>query len=114
MSLRKPVLPPALKSVIAAVVINCGKSLSDLSRVGCLFSVGQHLSMRRCDHERMKRKTFFPWFKDEGEVIASFGQAQLVRFLDGKCVLNGGSKDDRIAAKEWISLFWHEVVVREV
>lgn len=61
----------------------------------------------------MKYKTFFPWFKDEGEVIASFGQAKLVKFLDGKYTLRGGSKDDRTAAKEWISLFWHDVVVRE-
>ena len=61
----------------------------------------------------MKHKTFFPWFKDEGEVIASFGQAQLLKFLDGKYTLRGGSKDDRIAAREWISLFWHEVVARE-
>jgi hypothetical protein len=33
--------------------------------------------------------------------------------LDGKYTLRGGSKDDRIAAKEWISLFCHDVVVRE-
>jgi len=61
----------------------------------------------------MRYATFFPWFKDEGEIIASFGQAQLVRFLDGKCSLRGGSKDDRIAAREWISLFWNDVAVRE-
>ena len=66
-----------------------------------------------CDDTRMKHKTFFPWFKDEGEVVASFGQAQLVRFLDGKHTLRGGSNGDRSAAKEWISLFWHDVVVRE-
>lgn len=58
----------------------------------------------------MKHKTFFPWFKDEGEVIASFGQAQ----LDGKCELRYGSKEDRLAAKKWFSLFWHDLVVREV
>jgi hypothetical protein len=62
----------------------------------------------------MKHKSFFPWFKDEGEVIASFGQAQLVKYLDGKCELQSGSKEDRLAAKEWISMFWHEMVVREV
>jgi hypothetical protein len=58
----------------------------------------------------MKYKSFF----DEGEVIAAFGQAQLVRYLDGKCELRSGSKDNRLAAKEWISLFWHDLVVREV
>lgn len=56
---------------------------------------------------------FFPEFKDEGEVIAAFGDAKLIRFLDGKLELRGGSKDDRIAAREWMSLFWHEAVVNE-
>jgi hypothetical protein len=62
----------------------------------------------------MRHETFFPWFKDEGEVIAFFGQAQLVRFLDGKYCLRGGSQDDRIAAREWISQFWKDVVVQEI
>jgi len=44
---------------------------------------------------------FFPEFKDEGEIVASFGQAKLIRFLDGKTELRGGSKEDRIAAREW-------------
>ncbi len=54
---------------------------------------------------------FFPPFKDEGEVVAAWGEAQLIRFLDGKTELRGGSKEDRLAAQEWISLFWHEAVV---
>jgi hypothetical protein len=62
----------------------------------------------------MKHKSFFPRFKDQGEVIASFGDAQLVRYRDGKCELRCGSKEDRLAAREWISMFWHERVVREV
>jgi hypothetical protein len=33
--------------------------------------------------------------------------------LDGKLELHDGSKDDRIAAREWISLFMHEAVVQE-
>jgi hypothetical protein len=37
-----------------------------------------------------------------------------VGYLDGKCELRCGSKEDRLAAKEWISMFWHEIVVREV
>ena len=55
----------------------------------------------------------FPPFKDEGELIASWGEAELIRYLDGKVVLKGGSKEDRLAAQEWISMFWHEAVVRE-
>jgi hypothetical protein len=58
----------------------------------------------------MKMK-FFPPFKDEGEVMASWGEARLIKYLDGKLVLTGGSKEDRIAAREWISMFWHEAVV---
>jgi hypothetical protein len=58
----------------------------------------------------MKMK-FFPPFQDEGEVVASWGQAQLIKYLDGKTELRGGSKEDRLAAQEWISLFWHEAVV---
>ena len=54
---------------------------------------------------------FFPPFKDEGEVVAIFGQARLVRYLDGKVQLLGGSAEDFTQAKEWISMFWHEAVV---
>jgi hypothetical protein len=62
----------------------------------------------------MKIRNYFPGFTDEGEIIASFGEARLVKYLYGKCELRGGSKEDRLAAKEWISLFWYNVVVREV
>jgi hypothetical protein len=54
---------------------------------------------------------FFPPFKDEEEVVAAWGEAQLIRYLDGKTELRGGSKEDQLAAQEWISLFWHEAVV---
>jgi hypothetical protein len=49
--------------------------------------------------------------KDHGEVVASWGEAQLIKYLDGKHELRGGSEEERIEAKEWISMFWHEVVV---
>jgi hypothetical protein len=48
----------------------------------------------------MKMK-FFPPYKDEGEVVAAWGQAQLIRYLDGRTELRGGSKEDRQAAQEW-------------
>jgi hypothetical protein len=57
---------------------------------------------------------FFPPFKDEGEVVASCGEAQLIKYVDGKLRLKGGSKEDRIAAREWISMFLNDAVVREV
>jgi hypothetical protein len=56
---------------------------------------------------------FFPEFKDEGEVIARFGDAQLIRFLDDKMELQGGSNADRTAARESMSMFWHEAVLSE-
>ena len=61
---------------------------------------------------RMKPK-FFPPFQDEGELIASWGEAQLIKYLDGKTELRGGSEQDRAEAREWMSLFWHEAVVVE-
>jgi len=48
---------------------------------------------------------------DEGELIAKFGDARLVKYLDGKIKLLGGTPDERTAAKEWISLFLHEAVI---
>jgi hypothetical protein len=58
----------------------------------------------------MKMK-FFPPDKDEGEVVASWGEARLIKYLDGKTELRGGSDQDRTEAREWMSLFWHEAVV---
>ena len=61
----------------------------------------------------MKIRHFFPPYKDEGEVVASWGQAQLIKHLDGRTELRGGSDQDRAEAKGWMSLFWHEAVLRE-
>ena len=70
------------------------------------------MSNAHCHNPLMKLK-FFPPFKDEGEVMASWGEARLIKYLDGKLVLKGGSKEDRIAAREWISMFLNNAVVRE-
>ena len=58
----------------------------------------------------MKLK-FFPPFRDEGEVVAGWGEAQLIKYLDGKTELRGGSEQERAEAREWMMLFWHEAVV---
>lgn len=50
-------------------------------------------------------------FGNEGEVIARFGEAALIRLPDGNWQLKGSSHDDRSTAKEWISLFMGEVVL---
>ena len=60
----------------------------------------------------MKMK-FYPPFRDEGEVVASWGQAQLIKYLDGKTELRGGSEQDRAEAREWIALFWHEAIFED-
>ena len=46
-----------------------------------------------------------PW-----KIINRFGYALLVQRTDGKHELVGGSDDDYTAAKEWVSLFAHEIV----
>ena len=49
--------------------------------------------------DAMKIRNFFPEFKDEGEVIAAFGQAKWVKYLDGKCELCGGSEEHHPAGR---------------
>jgi hypothetical protein len=46
------------------------------------------------------------------EVIARFGQAVLIKQFDGTWQLKGGSEEDRLSAREWISLFMHEAVLQ--
>jgi CheY-like chemotaxis protein len=45
---------------------------------------------------------------DEGEIVASFGVAVLIRHHDGSWELQGGSPRDHASAREWCSLFQHE------
>ena len=46
------------------------------------------------------------------EVVARFGQAALIRQSNGTWQLKGGSEEDRLSAREWISLFMHEAVLQ--
>jgi CheY-like chemotaxis protein len=46
--------------------------------------------------------------RDEGEPVASFGTADLIRHRDGRWELRGGSPANHAAAREWSSLFQHE------
>lgn len=57
----------------------------------------------------MRIGKFIP-FMEQGEVIAIFGQAKLVKTADQKYELRGGSEEDRGEAREWISMFLHEAV----
>ena len=49
----------------------------------------------------------------QGKLVACFGGAQLIECRRGKWRLEGGSRSDRLEAREFISLFMHEVVVQE-
>jgi hypothetical protein len=44
------------------------------------------------------------------EIVAVFGAARLVKGADGRHALMGGSRADHLAAREWCSLFEHEIV----
>ena len=55
-------------------------------------------------------RNIFPFVRPDSEVIACFGAAKLIRHLDGRIELQGGSQSDETTAKEWISLFMHEAV----
>jgi len=59
----------------------------------------------------MKTSHLLDYFcRHDGETIAVFGGARLVKTLDGKLELRGGMDADRIEAKQWCSLFLHEAV----
>lgn len=47
-----------------------------------------------------------PSFSDDGELIAKFGKARLVRYLNGKLALQGGSAADRSVAERWVATFF--------
>jgi hypothetical protein len=44
------------------------------------------------------------------KIVNHFGNALLIQLTDGKHELVGGSDGDYTAAKEWVSLFAHEIV----
>jgi hypothetical protein len=70
------------------------------------------LTHRRPYARRMKLKKWFERLGCRNRIVARFGGAVLKKNPDGKWLLEGGSPGDRIAAREWISLFLHEAVLR--
>ena len=48
---------------------------------------------------------------DEGELIAAFGGASLIRRRNGRYELRGGTPEDHRDAREWISLFLHDAAI---
>jgi len=52
-------------------------------------------------------------FVNSVRTIQSFGHARLVQYANGRYELIGGTRADFTAAKEWISLFGHEIVLSQ-
>jgi hypothetical protein len=48
---------------------------------------------------------------DRNLTIMLFGQAKLVQTSPNQVVLKGGTKDDKIEATEFVSMFMHEAVL---
>lgn len=47
---------------------------------------------------------------DEGETLAAFGEARLIKFIDGNLELRGGPPEDRKAAMKWVETFMPDAV----
>jgi hypothetical protein len=61
----------------------------------------------------MKLKNLFNLARgNEGRIIVNFGGARLLRKCDGRFELRGGSREERQAVREWVSLFQHEAAVK--
>lgn len=63
------------------------------------------------DAAGMKLRNLTTLLGSKGAVVAQFGEASLIRQPDGKWHLKGGSRNDRMAAREWTSLFIHEAIL---
>jgi hypothetical protein len=57
----------------------------------------------------MKLKNIIP-NRFSGRIVRQFGAARLIRNTDGTHELVGGTRNDFAAAKEWVSLFAHDIV----
>ncbi len=60
----------------------------------------------------MKLKTHDETHARGHQVIARFGNAALIKQANGTWQLKGGSEEDWLSAREWISLFLHEAVLQ--
>lgn len=58
----------------------------------------------------MKNRVFDHRTRSAEEIIATFGEAQLVK-VDGRIQLRGGSMAERAEALEWVALFMPGEVV---
>ena len=66
------------------------------------------MSNPRAQTGGMKWNRMLELLRPQEELVAAFGRAELVRTLEGRYELRGGTTEDRQKAGEWISLFLHE------
>jgi hypothetical protein len=59
----------------------------------------------------MKLKQIIESIRLQSKTVARFGTARLVKAPRGRFQLVGGTTEDRLAAREWASLFLHEAVL---
>ena len=59
----------------------------------------------------MKLNFIFRKLVSAERIVQWFGEARLVQRADGRHELIGGTRADLAAAREWISLFGHDIVL---
>lgn len=75
-----------------------------------IFLLGQPLSNPGGQSIGMNIKRLFSMVDGNETVVATFGHARLIRHSNGRHELVGGSRAEHSAAREWCSLFGHELV----
>ena len=70
------------------------------------------MSNPRLHTGRMKNRIKPFYASQDEQLITTFGNARLIRQADGTTTLRGGHVQDQTSAKEWVSLFMHEAVLR--
>lgn len=89
-----------------------GRGLADSRKKS--LGAGRFLSGHPSQTGRVKFNSFWQLCDaDDGELLAWFGGAKLVKHLDGTCEILGGSAEDRGEARDWVTLFLQHVILRE-
>ena len=55
----------------------------------------------------------FIWEETLETLVATFGGAKLVRTIQGRFELRGGTRNDLIEAREWAAMFMPEVTMQK-
>lgn len=61
----------------------------------------------------MKLKQLIESILHQTTTVARFGTARLIQMPSGRFLLVGGTAEERLAAREWASLFLHEAVLSD-